>query len=1078
MLNAEHDHTTNIHFPVVGIASAALEIDILKKIISEISPDSGMAFIIIEDLNLSQTEDLTEILSGCSAVPVHEIINTVKMRPNNVYVVPRHNFLIFENEILKLQPYLRSSKPSQSVDLFFEVLAEFYRSYAVGMVLSWQQSYGTVGLKKLKERGGSSISVRNTNSISKHDKNADIFDYFITPENAVQQLIEINKSYQINHAYQEEEISQFDETIFKEILQVIFLKTQTDFHRYKHQTLRRRIAKRMVETKQESAENYLSLLKNSHREQDSLFNDFLISVTYFFRDPLFFESLQQNVFPSLLENRHGQELRIWSAGCATGEEIYSLAICLDEYLHLTNNADITVHFFASDLSEKCIEKARAGLYSAQDLQHISENRRSRYFTKKDSDYCIHKSIRDKCIFAVHDLSRDFPFSKIDLILCRNVMIYFDTELQRKVLTGLHYALKENGFLFLGKTETARSAPDLFTPVALQEKIFTKNDVPARLTRSVLPKRTETLNASALSDNVLAGRDLKKITSDYLVENYAPATVLITPDMEIVQFQGNTSPFLQPHAERPSYKVTDMLYPELREAVQNAVEKAKRKKKTVQGSVTISQNPSMLVSFEAAYLHEEDLLLIIFIRKPIQYADDGNDAISHTGSLPHPELAKLNNTQQQYIEELRAANKELLKRSEDLQFLNEQLEITAEELVSKNVELSCTNDELRNRRDELHSMRNYFESIVNTIKEPLLIVDQKLIMHSANPAFYRYFETRREHVEGVSLLELLHAPGINELVLQKIQRGQSVENIKIKFELSAGTTRIMLLNTATISESAPEGMILIAMEDITDLEQKSETLKIKNAELENHTKQLETFTIAASGILLEPIRKIYMFGKKIIDSDALLPDSVRHNAARLLNTAVNMNQLIEDLINFSKINFTEKKFKKTDLNIVLKKAVNNLKSIISEHKAVVTADFLPNVNIIPWQMQLLFTHLISNAVKSAKEDLQPEIKIQMQYIEHADIEDQAAAATEQYMQLTISDNGRGFSKKYENLIFDPFYKLESNDKQYGTGLGLTLVQKIVWNHKGFIKASSSPGKGTSIIILLPHDKSLIENYSQN
>lgn len=1079
---AELNNNITSIFPVVGIASAASEIEALQEIISNLPEDSGMAYIIIENLAMPQHEDLTDLLLDSAKLPVHEIVSTVELHPNNIYIIPQGNFLVWENETLQLKPSTRSTKPTNSLDLFFEALAEKYGSYAVGMLLSWSSLDGAAGLKKLKELGGAAVSAVNKAGFYHNDKIAEFIDYFTTAENAASQLLEIKNSYQTNHAYVEEDISQFDEKIFEDILEVISLRTQTNFHKYKPQTLRRRIAKRMVLTKQESAEKYLNLLKENKKEQDLLFNDFLISVTYFFRDPVFFESLQTNVFPALIDSIKGKELRIWSAGCSTGEEVYSLAICLDEYLQKTDNTDIAVKIFASDISEKCVEKARTGVYAAQDLKNVSEKRLSSYFTKRDSGYYINKAIRDTCIFAVHDLTKDFPFSKIDFIVCRNVLIYFNTELQGQVLSAFHYALRENGFLFLGKAETALTIPNLFTPVEKQEKIFMRQDAAVRLTPNLLLKEESKVKTAAPARSV--EKDYRTITADIILENYSPAAVLVNEDLEIVHFHGDTSPFLQPPAGTPSFNVINMLHQEVRNELKNAIVKVQSEKKNIEVLNIAVKNQSFLTSFEVVYLPSyKDLLLVIFYRKSILDRTDNKKGESSGEFLSlQDDYRQLNEEQQIYFEELQTTNEELLRRTEELQLLNEQLETTAEELLSNNEELSCTNDELQNRRNELSSMRNFYESIVKTIREPLLIIDQNFIVRSANPAFYHYFRTQEEHTEGISIFELensqWNSPEIKESILNKIRKKETVENVKIEFDLGQGRKKIMLVNTANILDSIPEGMILIALEDITDLEQSNEILKNKNAELENRTRQLESFTLAASHNLLEPIRKIHMFGKKIIDSDSSLPESVQHNVNRLLNTAVNMNQLIEDLINFSKINFAEKKFKKTDLNIVLKKALNDLKYIINERKAIISADPLPPMNIIPWQMHLLFTHLISNAIKYAKQDTQPQIKIELNFTDIEEINDIDMRPHTEYIKLSIIDNGIGFSKNFETLIFNPFYKLESNDMQYGTGLGLTLVQKIVWNHKGFIKASSSPGEGTAIYIFLPLENSLIENYSQN
>lgn len=1083
------DQMINTQFPVVGIGTTASEIDALKEVLANLHTDSGMAFLIFEDLASEQHKNLFDLLTEHATIPIHEIVNTIELHPNHIYIIPHNNFLIVESGILKLKPYTRNSKVTNCLDSFFAALSKKYESHAIGLLLSWSPLDGNSGLKKIKELGGASVSAITKAGFSLNKSASEFIDYFTTPTETASILLKIKNSYLINQAYEEKEITVNEESFFNNIINLIVLKTGTNFHNYKSQTLRRRIAKRMVITQQETVEKYLNLLKNNPLEQDLLFNDILIPVTYFFRDEPFFDSLSTIVFPALIESLSGTQLRIWSAGCSSGEEVYSIAICVDEYLQRTNNNDITVKVFASDLSLKCIEKARAGFYTLQDLKNIDKKRIAQYFIKKDNGYLVNKIIRDNCIFTVHDLTEDFPFSKIDLILCRNVLIYFNTELQNQVLASFHYALREKGFLFLGKSESAYNVPNLFEAVEKNVKIYRRKNIDSRFDSTILPTNGTHFQNKRKENTTVAGNDFRKIVSDILLEHYSPAAVLIKKDFEIVHFHGNTSPFLQPPAGKPSFNIINMVHHELRFALRNAILKTRNEKKNFEAENIAVKNQPFLTSFEAVYIPSHaELLLIIFCRKPIPTNNEAgskqvkdNEDNEKELLLLHDNFKHLNDEQQIYFEELQTTNEELLRRTEELQMLNEQLEISAEELRSNNEELFCTNDELHDRRNELSSMRNFYESIVKTIKEPLLIIDKNFIVYSANPSFYSCFTTKEEHIEGFSISDLGHShwntPEFKETVLKKINRNEKVENVKIQFNLNSARKKTMLV-TATMIDSLPKGMILIAFEDITNLELSNESLRIKNAELHKHKKQLETFTVAASDNLLNPIRKIYMFGKKIIDTETSLTETGKHNLKRLLSVATNLSQLLEDLIIYSKINFEEKKFKKTDLNLLLKKVINDLKPLVNEHNAIIETETLPSMNIIPCQIHMLFTHLISNAIKYAKHETIPQIKIGMQLPNPDEFIIMGADPDTEYIKLFVSDNGIGFHKDFEKLIFNPFYKLQNNDERYGTGLGLAVVQQIVVNHKAFIKASSSPGEGTSIYVYFPLEVSFADKYSRN
>ncbi|MBW1656106.1 CheR family methyltransferase [Flavobacterium quisquiliarum] len=1069
----------NYQFPVVAIGTAAKEIDLLKNIISDFPADTGMAYIIFEDLSSSQSSNLAEILLLNSKMPVIEIVHDINIKPNNIYIVPENNLLVLENGLLQLKPTIRSSKVNNCLDTFFESIGHAYQSYSVGLMLTWTPSDGSTGLKKLKEAGGSTIAVLTKGGFTQNAVTSEYIDYFVSAADVGEKLLQIHESKLVTHSYEDKENTADEQELFEEIISILLQKTGTDFQHYKHTTLRRRIAKRMVVTKQETTEKYLSLLKTNSNEQDFLFNDILIPVTYFFRDQQAFDNLCENTFPSLIENLTIPVLRIWSSGCSTGEEAYSIAICIHDYLEKINRLEVKVQIIASDLSEKCISKARAGIYTQQDVKNISENRLEKYFTKRNNSFHVNKVIRDMCVFAVHDLTKDAPFAKIDFISCRNVLIYFDNDLQNQVLATFHYALRDKGILFLGKSEWAHHVPHLFTAIDKTDKIYTRKTV-LQLDRNQVFRSDFITNpfTKEIQENFPNEKDYRKIASDILLEQFSPAAVIINEELEIVHFHGDTSPFLQPASGKPSFNILNMVRNEVEFELRNYILKARNEKKNFSGEFTEVKKQPFLTSFEVIYLpNHTELLLIIFCKRTNDRKNEqiGNLNPEHTSQIEKEltqlrgDFKKVTEEQQIYFEELQTSNEELLSSTEELQIMNYQLESSTIELQSNNQELSCINDELKDRREELATMRNFYESIVKTIREPLIIIDKNFTIKSANPSFYAYFKTTEEQIEGLSILEIGNShwniPAFKESVLKKTSQKDLVENFKIQFDFDGIGKKTILINASPIVNSNPDGMILLALEDITDLEQSHESLKMKNSELKAYNKQLESFTAAASESLLEPIRKMYMFGKKVLDGEKALTENGRHNLSRLLSSAVNMNKLIEDVIDYSKINFVQKEFKKTDLNLLLKKTINDIKTVKSEQKAVINITTLPTLRIIPLQLQQLFTHLISNSIKYAKQTTVPEITIGVENVSAEEIIDFGANPGINYIKLFVSDNGIGFSKNFETLIFDPFYKLQ-NDNQYGSGLGLTLVQKIVYNHKGFIKISSEPNKGTIVYIYLP------------
>lgn len=923
---------TEQNFPIVGIGAAAGGLEAIKTLIKTIPKDSGMAYVIIEHLSPDYSSHLTKVLSHHTEIPVYEIINDINLAPDHIYIIPENNNVIAQDGVLKLHQRTRNEKNNISIDIFFESLAAVHQSFAIGVILSGTAFDGTFGFKKIKEVGGATL-VQDPESaefkgMPQSAIDAGVVDYILAPDHIAQQLLEIQKSYTATHSYSEDEhLPNDEEEILMQIINLIFLRNGNDFHHYRQPTLRRRIAKRMVISRKESLQDYYHHLRNDKSEQDLLFNDFLIPVTYFFRDKDFFESLPRIAFPQLLQNTQNNNLRIWVTGCSTGEEAYSLAIALHEYL-AEKNSGVKVQIFASDISEKYIAKARTAIYTEQDVQQVSRTRLDHYFTKRDGHYYINKVIRDMCIFAVHNFIKDPPFGRIDLISCRNVLLFLDSFLQDKVLNSFHYSLKDKGILLLGQSESIDNAQNLFEPIEKDEKIYVR----------------------------------KPAQENYIADVFTSSTITIDDQRELLD---------------------------------------KEKSQELQ-------------------------------------------------------IKKLEN-------DLALAHKNLKR-------ITIELEASNEHVKSNNTELLFVNDELTNRHEQLISMRNYSEAIINIIREPLLIIDRDFFIKSANPAFYKYFETTEKETEGHSFFEIGNCqwdiPDFKELLFKMFSEKKSVLDFKVDTLCNGTGKKIMIVNAYQIQNSQPSGLILLAIEDITDLEASNGLLKKKNAELEKYNEQLEVVTSAASNNIQEPLRKIQMFCKRILDTEKNLTESGLHNLERIRIASSNVNQLVTDLIDYSRISFNDKESKTIDLNVLLRKIISDLKDDILEKNAIITVTALPHVKVIGPHMQKLFCSLIINALKYTKENVVPQIKIEAEEPTKEEINDIGGNPEIDYAKINIEDNGIGFSPEYKNKIFEPFYKLHSNDQYAGSGLGLTISKKIITNQKGFISANSTINHGSTFSIYIP------------
>jgi two-component system CheB/CheR fusion protein len=1080
---------TTQNFPIVGIGASAGGLDPFKKILKGIPLDSGMAYVVVQHLSPDYDSNLTEILAQSTALPVHEIISDINLAPNHIYIIPEDNNLITVDGVLKLKKRTRGELKNQAIDIFFQSLAEVHKSFAVGVLLSGTAFDGTAGLKRIKEEGGVTIAQDPETAAFKGMPQsaieADTVDFICAPEEIPSKLVNIQNSYEVNYAYSEREhIPQSEEEVLNQIINSVYLRSGNDFRGYKQPTLRRRIARRMVLLRKDNLFDYYQFLRLDKNEQILLFNDFLIPVTYFFRDRQFFEALFTEVFPQLIENAINNHLRIWVAGCSTGEEAYSLAICLHEYLSEKNGKDMRIQIFASDISEKCIAKARTAIYSAQDVKQVSEERLSNYFTKRDGQYHINKAIRDMCVFAVHNFIKDPPFARINLVSCRNVLIYFNPSLQDKVLTSFHYALRDKGYLLLGKSETANNVQNLFESIDKHDKIYIKKFAPGRyVPESVRPIHVYLPEKPVLQETKIQESDFRKIASDVLFSKYTPASVIINSHLEIVHFHGDTSPFLLQSPGKPNFNILKMAREGLSFELRNALLQNKELDEPIVKNDVVVKNMPYRVSFEIVPLQgHENHIMVIFYQKPLPDSDvDDKRKRKNADQLRivtlekelvqmRDDIKRVTEEQQTALEELQTTNEELLSSSEELQALNEELESSTEELQSNNEELMCVNDELIDRQEQLSSIRNYAEFIVNTISEPLLIIDRDFIIKNANPAFYKYFGSAEKDIEEHSLFEIGNChwdiPEFREILNQITKTKAVIQDFKIETVCPGIGKKMMTINGRPIENVKPSDLILLTFKDITELVTSNEQLTIKNEQLNMHNEQLQIFSSLASHDLQEPLRKMNIFCQKIMSDEESLSEAGKFSLKRISVSIANMTDLVDDLIKFTKANIMETDYRKTDLNVVLKKAISSLNDLINETGATITVSPLPYLNSLSFQLQQLFTNLIVNSIKYAKKGTAPQVIIDTEQPSREEIESIGGSVGKNYIKIRVRDNGIGFSSEYVDRIFDPFYRLHSKDEFRGSGLGLTLCKKIVLNHNGFIRAKSEIDKGTEISIYLP------------
>jgi two-component system, chemotaxis family, CheB/CheR fusion protein len=769
-------------FPVVGIGASAGGLDAFRQLLSHLPTDTGMAFVLIQHLAPNQKSLLREILARETAMPVVEVLNDMAVEPNCVYVIPPNTKMAIEQGLLKLTPREKSRAMVMPVDTFFLSLAVDLGNKAIAIVLSGGDGDGSRGIEAIKEAGGITFAqCEDSAQVSSMPHTAVAtgrVDFILTPKEIAAELANISRHPHIASPTPAKAVEMLVEgqTAMQTIFALIQAATRMNFTQYKQATLKRRISRRMVLYKLEKIDDYVTYLHEHAEEVQALAEDMLIHVTSFFRDPIAFETLKTQVFPNIANKGADVPIRIWVAGCSTGEEAYSIAICLSEYL-ANQPIKPPIQIYATDISDRAIDIARTGFYKYSAVADVSPERLQRFFVPVEDGYRIGKSIRELCVFAKHNLCSDPPFSKLDLISCRNVLIYLGAALQKHILPTFHYGLKSTGFLILGTSETTGDSSDLFTPVVQKQRIYGRRLVSARLKLDLSPSPTSAIVKSPPSDDPeWSDLDLQKEADRLVLERFAPVGVIIDNDLEIIHFRGQTSLYLEPAPGRASHNLLKMAKDALKLELRTAIYLAKQQNSAVKKDdlQIIDGDRVRQINFEVIPLkargREERYFLVLFqpttstaivgVEEASQRAADPLESRSSGLILPsratrtsqsvtpssEPEIVRLTqelSTTREYLrtiieeqeatnQDLRAANEEILSSNEEFQSSNEELETAKEEIQATNEELNTINDELYRRNQELTEVSNDLENLISSTNIPILMLGSDLCIRRFTP----------------------------------------------------------------------------------------------------------------------------------------------------------------------------------------------------------------------------------------------------------------------------------------------------------------------------------------------------------
>jgi two-component system, chemotaxis family, CheB/CheR fusion protein len=857
-------------FPIVGIAASAGGLEAFTQLLSHLPIDTGMAFVLIQHLEPDRQSLLTEILARATKMVVSEVQNGMEIEPNHVYVIPPNTQMRLAKGLLQLSPREKVFGKYMPGDTFFTSLAADGKHKAIAIVFSGGDGDGSLGLTAIKAAGG--VTFAQGEDTAKFDSMPTTaiatghVDFVLSPEQIAAELVKLsrNPNWITELPLVSTDRSVVAQPAMTRIFALLRSTTGVDFSHYKPKTIDRRIHRRMLLCHLKQLADYATYLELHPAEVKALHEEILIHVTSFFRDPEAFEILKTKVFEKISQNKSAElPIRIWVAGCSTGEEVYSIAICLLEFL--TDRAiQPAIQIFATDISELSIDTARAGTYAENRLGDVSPERRRRFFYEGEGGYHISKAVRELCVFARQDLGSDPPFSNVDLISCRNVLIYLGDSLQQRIMPIFHYSLNGRGFLFLGTAESTVKHPELFTVVDKKYRIYAKNPDAVQPAFSFMPSSYPTVKSvddltstvpvrysiSASSAEV----ELQKKVDRSIADRYSPAGVVVDDKMQVLQLRGEIDRYLKLTSGAANLNLFNLIQPGLLVELRAAIDRSQ------QNNLPVTKNGLHLVTNQRSSSFNLQVIPLDVPTDPLRrflvlFEDTSSTANGSLTPMAQPQIEPMPQTNleqenarlrqelsiaiqertatQEYLraviqeqeasnQDLKVANEEILSSNEELQSTNEELETAKEEIQATNEELNTTNDELRRRNSELDLVNNDLTNLLASINVPILMLTNDLLIRRFTPMAQRLFNFITTDI-GRPLHDIrtnLNIPDLNPLILEVLET-LSVKELEVQTQ--AGYWYTLRIRPYRTTENRIDGVVLVLL-DIDALKRSTATVE--------------------------------------------------------------------------------------------------------------------------------------------------------------------------------------------------------------------------------------------------------------
>ena len=1070
------------HFPVVGIGASAGGLRAIQNFFDNLPANSGMSFVVIVHLDPDHKSQMADLVQSHTSMPVSQPNRPLKLEPNRVYIIPPDKDFSLVDGHIRMSARSTPNRSRAPIDLFFRTLAETHQSESVAIVLSGTGSDGSQGIRLVRERGGLTMAQAPEEAeFQEMPKNAIAtgqVDFVLPVADLAAEAVRLNREGRLHRDVGEEveEVDDADDGTIVRILAHIHNKTGHDFGGYRRATILRRIDRRVHFTHSADVSEYLRRLTASPDEAQALLNDLLITVTSFFRDPEAFEALERKVIPRLFAEADPKDgIRVWVAGCATGEEAYSLAMILTEQAELLGYAP-PIQIFATDVHERSFAIAREGLYPEAIALDVPAARLDRFFTREPGGFRIRKQIREKVLFANHNLLRDPPFLRLDLVTCRNLMIYLGQDAKRRVASAFHFGLRPGGYLLLGSSEATEETSKLFAAVDKKHRIY--QALPGRAAHFDTPERRP---ASVHTHEPRSLARTARVPSSWtlhqqLLEEYAAPSLLVNADGIVIHLSSRVGEYLRRQGGEPSHRLLDMLpqavRPRFRELLSRAFSEGKMTKASglrfdVRGR---PQRVDVIVRPLDSDRSHEKAALVLFEQERDQKETRTTSTVrpkrggksERIASDTDSELYDLRTQLQATIEEHEAVVEEARAANEELQSINEEQRATSEELVSSKEELQSVNEELRainqeyrNQNEQLGQTNSDLENLIDSTDIGTIFLDRDFRVRRFTPAIAGVFNFKPSDI-GRPVSDMTHRLRYGELMADLRQVLRTLTRIEREVLGDDGRWFTLRISPYRSIHDRIDGVV-ITLFDTTDRKRAEidRELLLRDAQLASVAKS--NFISVMSHELRTPLNAILGYAG-IMNAGAVGSITPEQNRQldRITASAVHLARLIDDTLEAARMEAGAKSTHQdeVDLTFLVREVGEALAPIASKRGLAMNVD-VPDELVVfsdATKLRQILFNLVANAVR---------------YTDTGSIGIRVSADSKS-LTIAVSDTGIGIAPEHFERIFERFWQVDQTltRRRGGTGLGLMVSRGLARELRGDIVVASELGRGSVFTLWLP------------